>query len=202
MHLKAQSLTVIHGPWNNGHWQHKRMQCSEPLHQRDLSQSDPSQMSVYSEGEITSEQISTCPTSPRTACQAGATLQEPTKGSNSQSSIDIQTYFTSSYCSSSTMASLWDAISGGLHLLCRVSGCQGQVSRAGCNLNSGRVQINAVQERRESFRVSWVSYSNNEQRETQSQFVLEYRLGSVFIPSLSCPQTQIKHCEMSNSSFA
>lgn len=43
---------------------------------------DLSQLSTYSKEEITSEQISACPTSPWTVCQAGATLQEATKDSN------------------------------------------------------------------------------------------------------------------------
>lgn len=108
-------------------------------------------MSIYSKGEITCDQTSIWPASPWIVCQAESTLQETIKTSNeddSQSSIDVQIYITSSYCRYFTMPRLWDAISGGLHLFCRAWGCQGQISRAGCNLNSGRVQINAVKEKR------------------------------------------------------
>lgn len=129
---------------------------------------------MLKQAEMASEQISVCPTSPSTVCQAESTLQETINASNeddSQSSIDLQIYITSSYCSYFTMLSLWDAISGGLHLLCRALGCQGQISRAGCNLNSGRVQINAVKEKRKLQCLPGILFQQRA-RETERKFVL------------------------------
>lgn len=82
MHLKIQPLIVIHSPQNKWHWEHKWMQYFKPSYHTDLYQGDLSQMSIYSKGEVTSEQISVCPPSPWTVCQAESTSQETIKASN------------------------------------------------------------------------------------------------------------------------
>lgn len=124
-------------------------------------------MSIYSKGEITSEQISICPTSPWTVCQAESTLQETIKASNEDLTHKAALMYKSTLQVVIVVNSQWPA--------CEM---QSQVVYT-CSAGLRAVKVRYLElvvtwtlaefrkmqlKRRECFSASQVSYSNKDKR--------------------------------------